>query len=65
MKFIEFFANIILYDFVIYIKGTIGLFLGVSLLSFVELIEIFFDILFILFTYFYPNRKNNAEKQTH
>lgn len=43
------------------IEGTIGLFLGVSLLSFVEIIEIFFEILFILFSYFYPNTKPSSE----
>ena len=32
------------------IGGTLGLFLGISLLSFVEIVEIFFEILFILFT---------------
>ena len=32
------------------IGGTLGLFLGISLLSFVEIVEIFFEIVFILFT---------------
>ena len=43
-------------DFIANIGGTLGLFLGVSFLSFFEIMEIFLQIIFILF----ENSKNKV-----
>ena len=47
-----------LIDLVAYIGGTLGLFLGVSFLSFAEIFEIFFEMIFLAI-------EHNAKKRSH
>jgi hypothetical protein len=39
------------FDFISNIGGILGVFLGISFLSFIEIVEIFFEILFIMFDF--------------